>query len=57
MVTIRVSQIHRMPHKPQVIFEKVTDDVLAQYKENAKEIKPLASFFGKGETDVAQENF
>lgn len=54
---IELPKEYKITQKPQVLFDKVTDDILAQFKDRTKEVKPLASFFGKEGTDIAQENF
>jgi len=54
---IELPKEYKITQKPQVLFEKVTDDILAQFKEKTKEVKPLSSFFGKEGTDIKQEKF
>lgn len=49
MFTMELPAFHKITQQPQVLFEKVTDDLLAKYQEKTKEVKPLTAYFGKEE--------
>lgn len=53
----QMPQDYVITQQPVVLFEKVTDDVLLQYKAKTQEVKPLESYFGKQEGAGGQENF
>lgn len=54
---VELPKEYQITAKPQVLFEKVTDDLLAQYKVKTALIKPLATFFGKEENEGQSGNF